>query len=205
MNGTEESTANAASGAGAPGTHSPVRTLADLSQTAVERFVDLEKAVLALVTKQNAAVLDMTGAMITGPAAAPLNAALDVCRVGIGVMADAERGILDVAARQSATWINAVAGYADEAGKSYRSLAGDAIDDAPDRIVAVQRLALDFATKETELAADVLKPAAESAKDRNLGEAAADSVRKNIDLLVSTQRQFVEVASKPPKARGAKA
>lgn len=181
----------------------PLKNLADLAQTAIEKYVGMEKAVLDLLVKQNTTAIDAVRAAAPTPNAGPLFASLDLYKNGIGTVAEASKNMLDLAARQSAAWTAAVADCADQMGCGYRNSFSDSFKDAAERATAMQKLVFDFAARQTDLASEIMKPLAEPSKGKSVAETAADSVRRSVDLLVETQKQFLEVASRPPKVKKA--
>ncbi len=196
MIGAEESTASNEAQAGQT-TASP----ADIAQKSVEKLVEMQKLMIDMAVQQNAVAMKVVKDALGMVGAAPAAAVVDLARQGVEAFLGAQKGILDLATRQTAVAIGAVKEQGDMAASKVRSTVADAVKEVSERFLAGQKLVLDFAAKQNEIAVQAINQQAAGPG----GQAFANSVRQGVDALVETQKQLIDLASKPLKVKTAKA
>jgi hypothetical protein len=183
MNPNSKSTKHAAP-------ESPAAALADLFSEGMARFAAVEKSMLDLLVGQ-AAEAHSAWKRASLPGAPAAESAVE----GLKKLAEAQKSLLDLAAGQSAQAASTAKERADAAvrfGSALKEMARQSAGHA----LAVEKIALDYAAMQNGAVTDSFKREF-GLPETSPAAVAADSIRRGADIVLKTQKELLDVFSKP--------
>lgn len=180
----------------------PFMAFADLFHKGVERLAEMQKNRLDLIASQTSDALAAWKQAFAMPSSAPGMFLLDLADQGIGKMAETQKGIIDLVVQQSSQTMDLSKERRDSASKWTSGVAA-MMSDAVDTAVAAHKTFLDFSAEQNKVVAATLKRQAGVAGSTP-GAAAVDTIQRNVEMAIQTQKELMEAAAKPLKAAAAK-
>jgi hypothetical protein len=168
----------------------------------VERLAEMQKLTLDIVANQATDVLGAWKHVFPVPPSMPGATLLEAADQGIERMARTQKGMIDLLVQQSAQALEMSKERSDSASK-WTSGAAALLSDAADRTVAAQKILLDFAAEQNKVVAAAMKRQATLAGSTPAA-AAVDTVQRNVEVAIETQKELMEAATKPLKAAAGK-
>jgi hypothetical protein len=181
----------------------PFVAFATLFHKGVERFAEMQKNTLDIVANQTTDAIGAWKQAFAVPPSAPGAFLFDLFDQGMEKLAQTQKGMIDLAVQQSAHAIEATKERRDSASKWTTGMA-DIVSEATERTVAAHKIMLDFAAEQNKVVAAAVKRQAGLAGAPPVA-AAVDTLQRNLDMAIQTQKELVEAAAKPLKAAAAHA
>ena len=180
----------------------PFTTFAAIFHKGVERLAEIQKQTLDVVSNQTTEMIGALKQSFPAPSSMPGTSLLDVVDQGFERMAQTQKGMLDLMVQQSAHALEMTKERRDSTSR-WTTGVTDLLSEAADRTVAAQKILLDFAAEQNKVVASALKGQA-SAVGSTPAAAAVDTLQRNVDVAIQTQRELMDAATKPLKAAAGK-
>ena len=176
----------------------PAAAFATLFHKGMVRFAEVQKSAFDMFAGQSADLHNAWKHTHKLPAATPAMFFMDWAAEGVEKLVDAQKSLLDLAVGQSTLAVNGAKERTDSASRFAATL-NDMIQQSTDRLVAAEKVVLDFAARQNAALTDRCKRQFGFA-EATLAAAAADSVRRGVDAVLETQKELLDIAAKPLKA-----
>jgi hypothetical protein len=175
----------------------PAIAFANLFHKGMVRFAEIEKNALDQLVQHNADVQSAWKQVYKEPSA-PVTAFMDMAVEGIERFVEAQKSLVDLAVEQSALVVNVTNERVEGSAKTSASI-GEMVTHSTGKLIAAEKVVLDFAAQQNTLMMERIK--------RQFGltgsspaAAAAESIRKGVDVVVEAQKEMIDLATKPIKA-----
>ena len=176
----------------------PATAFANLFHKGLTKLAEVQKSVLDIFAQQSADAHNAWKQAYRQPSATPALLFMEWAVRGVEKSVDAQKNLLDLSVQQSALVTNATKERADSASKFATNLT-DMVQQSTDRMVAAEKVVVDFAAQQNAAVTDLFR--------RQFGfpestptAMAADSIRRGVDFVLETQKELLDLASKPFKA-----
>jgi hypothetical protein len=176
----------------------PVLAFAALMHRGIERLAEIQKSTIEVTTKHTADAMTVYRKAWNVPADAPAMALFDAVNQSLGKIADAQNGMVDLVVQQSARLLE-ISKVRQDSASRYTNGFADLLGTAADTAVAAQKLVLDLAADQNKAFAGAIKQQVGVAGSPP-AVAAVDTLQRNMDAVIQTQREIVQAAAKPMKA-----
>ncbi len=176
----------------------PFTAFATLFHKGVEGLAELQKSKLDLMANQTTDAIAAWKKAFAVPSSAPGTFLLDLADQGMEKMAQAQKGMIDLAVQQSARALDLTKERRDSASKWTNGVA-EMVSEAVETTVAVHKICLDFAAEQNKTVATAVKRQAGVAESAPAA-AAVDTIQRNVDMAIQTQKELMVAATKPLKA-----
>jgi hypothetical protein len=175
----------------------PYMIFAELYHNGVERLAELQKKSIDIFAMQATEAIGVWKKTVPAPAQGGL-AWMDLADQGIAKVAQAQKGMIDLAVQQSAQNAQLAKGRREPVNKWPAEMTA-VMSEAADRAVAAHKISMDFAAAQnTAISAVVKKQSGISCSAP--AAAALDAMEHNVDMAIRAQKDMVEAAAKPLKA-----
>jgi hypothetical protein len=176
----------------------PYTAFAALVHKGVERLAEMQKVSLDMATRHTSEAIGTCRQSFKVPADTPGIFLMDLADQGIQKMAQAQKGMIDLVVQQSAHNLEMAKERRDLASKWTNGVSG-MVSATADRVIAAQEIALDFAAEQNKVVANAVKGQAGFAGSAPAA-AAVDTIQRNVDVVIQTQKEMVQSAAKPLKS-----
>lgn len=178
----------------------PFMAFATLFQKGVERIAELQKGRLDAIASQTTDAIAAWKHAFSVPPSTPGVFLLDLADQGIAKMAESQKAMIDLAVQQSAQAVDLSRERRDSASK-WTAGVTDLMNEAVDTTVAAHKICLDFAAEQNRVFAATLK---QQNGVTGSGAAAVETLQRNMEMAIQTQKDLMEAAAKPLKAAATK-
>jgi hypothetical protein len=180
----------------------PFATFATLFHKGIERLAEVQKNTLDIIALQTTEAIGAWKHAAAVPPSAPGMLVLDLANQGIEKVAQAQKGMIDLVVKQSAKAVDMGKQRRDSASKLTTGVA-DLVSETAESTVAAHKIMLDFAAEQNKVVAAALKRQAGIAGS-NPATAAVETMQRNMDVAIETQKELMDAATKPLKAAAPK-
>ena len=167
-----------------------------LCARAIERSANVQKAALDFTLQQSRETIEAVRRTMPS---LPGMFLFDVGLQALDQCAETQKKMLDMAVEQA----GAVVEYSRQRGDNVaRGLSGigSLMQESVERGVTAQRSVLSFAAEQNRLMNETMRKQADACGVPATAMAAADSVQRGMDALIDTQKELLDIASKPLRA-----
>jgi hypothetical protein len=180
----------------------PIGAFVNVYQKGVERLAEMQKNALDLVANQT---LDAIGAWkqaVGGVTPAPAGFLWDLADQGVTKVVQAQKGMIDLAVQQTAKAVE-VSKERREYATRWAKGVTDMMSETAGRTVAAHKIWLDFAAEQNKVVAAAMKRQAGFNGSTPAAEA-VDTIQRNVEVAIQTQKELMDAATKPLKPAGPK-
>jgi hypothetical protein len=171
---------------------------AALTHRGVEKLAETQKLSVDMAAKHTTDAMGVCRMTFKMPAEMPGMFLLDLAEQTLERMAQAQKELIDLIVQQSAQAMEFYKFRGDTASKWTNHMT-DAFGETAERAAAAQRIVMDFAAEQNKAVAGALKKQAAVAGSPQ-ATAAVDTIQRNIDLGIQTQKEMAQAATKPLKS-----
>jgi hypothetical protein len=180
----------------------PALAFANLFHRGIVRYAEMQKTALDQLVQHNAD-LQTTWKQAYKETPAPASTVLDLAVEGIERFVEAQKSLVDLTVEQSALVMDVSKERAEGTAKTVANIS-EIVTQSTDKLVAAEKVVLDFAAKQNTMVIDRIKRQF-GAADTSPAAVAADAIRRSMDVVVQTQKEMIDLATKPIKAAAAAA
>lgn len=170
----------------------------EMFTNSLQTMFNMQKSVLDLAVQQNAETAEAYKKVLKGTAFAPSSSVVDFATQAFEKYAGLQKSFLDLAFDQ-ANALTQFPGLRQESPAKTGNMLTNLMQESIQRGVTAQKMALDVASQQNKALTDVLKQQLSGTPMA----AAADSIQRGVDALIETQKNVLEIASKPLKTTAA--
>jgi len=175
---------------------------ATLFQKGVERLAEMQKTALDVVANQANDTIGAWKQTAAVTSSAPGAFLLDLAGQGIEKMAQTQKDMIDLVVQQNARVLDMAKERRDYTSKWTTDVA-EMVSEAADRTAAAHKILLDFAAEQNKTVAAAVKKQAGTTPVAAATNAAIDTIQRNVDMAIQTQKELMDAAAKPLKAAAA--
>jgi hypothetical protein len=188
---TKEATEKAEATAHLPG------AFATVYNKGLERMVQVQKAALEVAAHQTTDFLEVCKKAVSVVPSMPGMYLFDLAAQAVTKGVEVQKDILDEMLEQNTSIVEFAKSRYEAAGSKAPADATHLMQQSLDRIIGMQKSVLDYAAQQNKAFSDAMRQ--HGGMTGTMG-AAAESMQKGMGTLIDTQKELLEIVSKPMKA-----